>query len=361
MSKLGKALLIFGLIAFTGAVLFGISVAAFGVKNADYGISIGNTNIPFFNIGGFNMSAFIPGDAGIHFVDGTDFNGGATRINEDFETNREYTYTFDASQLTSVEIGLASCKAGIVCSESSKAEIRYTTGTMKVNFSAVMSNDTLTITEKPGSWFNLGGFKSSELTLSLPKKQYESLKLDLASGSINGSDLTADSLKAEVASGSVELGVFADNIDCDIASGKMILTNCTDKTANGIDIDAASGSVTMNGFKADSTNIDLASGSVTLGGISGTVDADLASGKVTLVYAEWNDDLNINLMSGKADVTLPEGSGADVNFEKASGSINISLDGENVSLSKNGSATVGGSNVQNVKAHTMSGSISIHN
>lgn len=354
MSKTGKWLLIFGAVALAGAILFGISVVAFGVRDNNYGVSIGGKDVSIFNIGGTNMN-FLPGNSGIHFSeDGTNFDF-------DFEANKDYDKSFDASGLKDVKIALASCNADITCTSGSTASLTYRTGTGKMYFSAVMRDGTLEISEKPASWFNIGSFKSSSLTLSLPEKLYESLKLELASGSIKTAGLTSDSLKAEVASGSMELGIFADSIDLDIASGKMTVTNCTDKKANDIDIDAASGSIVMNGFGADSTKVDLASGNVTVNGISGRADVNLASGKVNLNYAEWNDSLGIDLMSGKVDVTLPEGSGAALEFEKASGSITVSLDGEAISLSKNGSATVGGANVQNVRAHTMSGSISMHN
>ncbi len=354
MSKMGKWLLIFGIVALAGAVLFGISVAAFGVKDNNYGISIGDKDVSIFNLGGTTMN-FLPGNSGIHFREDV------TNIDFDFEANKDYDKSFDASGLKDIQIALASCNADITCTSGSTASLTYRTGSAKVYFSAELRDGVLQITEKPASVFNIGSFKSSSLTLSLPEKLYESLKLELASGSIKTSGLTADSLKAQAASGSMELGIFADSIDLDIASGKMTVTNCTDKTANNIDIDAASGSIVLNGFGADSTKVNLASGNVTLNDISGSVNVELASGKVNLNYAQWNGSLGIDLMSGKVDAALPEGSGAAVEFEKASGSINIALDGESVSLSKGGNATIGGSNVQNVKAHTMSGSISIHN
>lgn len=354
MNKMGKWLLIFGIVAIAGIALFAVSVAAFGVKDNNYGISIGGSDA--FNMGGINMNNFFPGNAGIHFREDS------TNIDFDFEADKEFEKVFHADELKDVKIALASCQASISCVESNSVLVKYRTGNGKMNFSAVMENGTLEITEKPGSWFNIGSFRNSSLIIAMPKKLYESVKLELASGSISSTDLTADSLKAEAASGSMNLNVFAEDIDLNIASGKMTLTNCTDKSAAAsLDIGVASGSVVLNGFGADSTKINIASGSVKVDGISGKVKADIASGRVELNYAEWNDGLEIDIMSGKADITLPEGSGAAVNYERASGSISIALDGETVSLSKGGNATIGGGNVQSVNAHAMSGSISIHN
>ena len=361
MSKSGKWLLILGLVAFLSAIAFGFTVAAYGVQNNDYSISIGGEKFNIYSLGGIGMGNFLPGNAGIHFIDSTDLAVGATRINEDFEANKEYSYSFDASRLDSIEISLASCKAEIICSDTDKADLRYVTGTSKVNFTAESDGNKLTVSERPGAWFNFGGINSSVLILSVPEKVYENIKLDLASGSIKSSGMTSGRLDANVASGKMELEAFAKDIRLDIASGKMIINNCTEDAADSVSIHTASGGVEMKGFRSENTNVDLASGSVNLNGISGKADVDLASGQVTLVYAEWNDDLSIDLASGKVDVTLPGGSGADTKFKRASGSMKMDLDGQSVSLKGESSMTVGGANVHKVDASTLSGNITIHN
>lgn len=355
MSAKGKWLLVFGIVALVGAILFGVTVAAFGVQDGNYGISINGENFNIFNGGFFNMGNFVPGNAGIHF------RSGMTNYDYEFEQSREYTMDFPADEFEDMKIELMSCHAEIICADTDKVSLVYTTGGTKVSFSAVMEGNSLKISEKNGSWFNIGSMLHSTLTLTVPNKQYRDLDLELASGRIAAANITAAGLKTDLASGSMELGTFADTINVNVASGKMILTNCTDKTAQYVSVDTASGSVEMNGFRSDNTKVDLASGSVQLGGISGNVAANLASGKVILGYAEWNGDLSVDLASGKADITLPAGSGASVNFERLSGSMNLELDGQSSKLSGNSNVTVGGSNVHNVRGHVLSGSISIHN
>ena len=60
MSRMGKWLLIFGILAIVSAIAFGFSVAAFGVTNGDYGISIMGIDLPVIDglkikIGGNSM------------------------------------------------------------------------------------------------------------------------------------------------------------------------------------------------------------------------------------------------------------------------------------------------------------------
>ncbi|MBR5088861.1 MAG: DUF4097 family beta strand repeat protein [Ruminiclostridium sp.] len=356
MSKTGKWLLIFGLIALASAVAFGISVAALGVTDNDYGISIGGYDIPVtngmtINIGGANM-----GNAEINFID----NGNKTT--ESYEKNREYNASFNGASLSDIKIQLSSCHANIVPSADSTVRVNYKTGNAPVNFTAEIKDDILTISEKMNiSLFNFGSNQHSDLTLELPESLYDSFDIDLASGKITSSALKADDFNANVASGTVELGIFAEKIDLNVASGKMVLNNCSADKADSIKISAASGNIEMNGFGSDDTKVELASGHVVLNGISGKVKGELASGKLTLGYSEWNDDLEIKLMSGNCDVTLPAGSGADASLKRLSGSMSLDLDGQNAKLNGNSSLTVGGSNVHRINGDIASGNISVHN
>jgi len=356
MSKMGKCLLIFGMIALAGAILFGITVAAFGVKDGNYGISIDGVPVNNSIFGGFGMGNLISANSGIRFRDNM------TNYDYDYENNKAYTHEFGAEGLKNISVGLINCHADITCSDTDKVGLVYTTGSKKVDFSAVMSDGKLTIEEKSAAWtLGFGSTIHSTLTLTLPRAMYEEITFDLASGNITAKELTSLKLAANVASGSMELSEAADTIKLNIASGKIIMDNFNNNTSSSIDVNVASGSVEMSGYKCAKTKAELASGSVTLNGISGDVDGQLASGKLILNYAVWDGDLDVELTSGKVDVTLPEGSGADVDFERMSGSMSIDLDGKSVKLTGNSNTTVGGENVHKIKAETLSGSVSIHN
>lgn len=350
MSKSGKWLLIFGIIAIVSAIAFGCTVAACGVRDNDYGITIGGEKLNFITLGGLGM-----GKSGIRFRDNM------TNYDFEFDSFSEYSHSMDASSLTELSIELASCKAEIICEDTDRTSIKYVTGSAKTYFSAEMNENKLTISEKPATVFNFGSTKSSTLTLTVPKKVYDSIKLELASGKIASSEIICDKLSAEVASGRLELGAYAKDIRLDLASGKMIINNCTEDAAENIKVNTASGGVEMNGFRSADTKVDLASGSVVLTGISGRADVDIASGHVELSFAEWNDDLDISLASGKADIKLPAGSGADTRFKRASGGMTIDLDGQNATLKGGSDMTIGGSNVHKVNAEVLSGNITIHN
>ena len=356
MSRMGKWLLIFGILAIVSAIAFGFSVAAFGVTNGDYGISIMGIDLPVIDglkikIGGNSM-----GKAEILFRN----NG--TNYTYEFEKDKEYSTDFDAAGLSDVKLGLASCKADVVCSDTDRIRIVYKTGNKPVNFTAELKDGVLEINENITiSLFSFGSYKNSELKVEIPSELYNSFGIDIASGSLTSDNLMCDSFDGNLASGSFDLKMHADRIKLNVASGKASVSNITDENADDIDINVASGSVELNGFGADDTKAALASGNVTLNGISGRVNGELMSGTLTLVYSEWNDDLSIKLASGKADVTLPAGSGANVEYKHLSGKTDVSLDGSSVTLTKTSHADVGGENKQRVDIETASGTVRLHN
>ena len=348
MSKMGKLLLIFGITAFVSLMAFCISVAALGVSSENYSVSFFGNKIPFISIGG---------EKGIEFRDGE------TVYRFDSETGMTYEHTFDASALYGISIETASAHTTLTCSDTDKAYVKYTAGGAALGFSAKMQNGRLTISEHTSGLFSsgIGNIKSAELEISLPEKMYNDVNIAVASGSMKASRLTSDNMSVELASGSLDLNVYAKNISFSAASGHGIFTNCTDMAAERIAVHTASGSQEVYGFRAAETEIGTASGKVTVSGISGAVDADVTSGSLYLVYDEWNDDLDIDLTSGKIDVQLPEGSGIDLDFERSSGGMSIDLDGTHVSLNKDSSGSYGGSNVHKAEIDVTSGSVAIHN
>ncbi len=347
MSKLGKLLLIFGIIAFISAIAFGISIAALGVSNGNYGIVLFGNRIPFLSLGATPQVVY------------TD---NVTVYTFDYESGRTYEQSFEALSLNDINIETASAQTTITCSETDKVYVKYTAGSTKMRFTAEMKNGKFTATET-GVFgiFSFGSTQPAQLEIKLPAKLYNDVHVAVASGRMSADGIIADKMKIELASGELDLKVFAKKIYYSAASGHGTVTNCTEDTADDIQIHTASGGQEFSGFTTRQTNVDIASGYVTMRGISGKVEADIASGRIELDYAEWNDRLEIDLMSGKADVKLPAGSGLDLDFDRASGGMDISLDNDVVSLNKDSGGSYGGSNRHDAEIDVASGHVSIHN
>ena len=357
MSKMGKWLLIFGIAALVSIIAFALTVAALGVKDNNYSVSIGDVELPFtdggvIHLGGVNNM----GKSEILFIN----NG--TNYHFDFERNNDYNIDFDPTELSDIKISLLSCRADVKCTDTDRVKLSYRSGNRPLRFVAEMKDGVLDISENlTVSLFSFGSYQNSEMILELPESVYSLLDLNLASGTIAANGIKTDKLNANLASGNLDLTLYAESIKINTASGKAFVTNLTDEPAGNIDVDVASGTVEIRGFGADNTTASLASGKVYIDTLTGKVKGEVMSGTLTLVYSEWNDDLKLNLASGKVDVTLPEGSGANIDYEHMSGKTEIDLDGRSATLSKNASITAGGSNVHNVSIETASGTVKIHN
>ena len=347
MKTTGKILLIAGIVALVSAICFGLSVAALGVSGGDYGISIGGNDV-FHSTGNWS--------SGVLFRDGD------TNIKYDYEPDKSYTMDFPSPELTDIALNTASCRTTLTAADTDKVSVEYKTSDTPMSFSAEMKDGILTITEKTGFRLVLfGSYTSAELNVTVPETLYRSLTLNTASGGVTAEGLTLDKLTANIASGSYDLSLYAQDMELSVASGNIKLANITGDPAGKININAASGNITLDGFGADSTKVRVASGKVTLKGISGRVDGELMSGGLELAYSEWNDDLDIDLASGTCDVTLPAGSGVEIDFDRASGSAEIDLDNDSVKLSKNARADYGGDNRHKADIEVASGKIRIHN
>ncbi|MBQ9383504.1 MAG: DUF4097 family beta strand repeat protein [Ruminiclostridium sp.] len=268
---------------------------------------------------------------------------------------------FDAAEIKDISIETAYANTVITCAADSKAFVRYAPLSGHTKFTAELIDGKLTLKEKPSGILGLMIPKASFLTVELPEKLFGGVEFKVASGTLTAKGLTCAKLTADLASGGIDVNAFADDITVAVASGHAVFTNCTDKKAGHITIRTASGTQEFNGFGSAQTDINIASGKVRMNGISGGLKADIASGKLELDYGEWDDKLRIKVLSGKADIRLPEGSGIDVFFEGLSGSASVDLGDTHAKIAKNSDGIFGGPNVRKTHIDAVSGSVAIHN
>ena len=150
-------------------------------------------------------------------------------------------------------------------------------------------NDTTEIDHD--NWFFQLGYSQEKIDIYLAEKDYESLYIDTASGSIDLGSLVCDS----------------------------------------IEIDSSSGTITGRKLTADTLTVDSASGDIYLDGNFKTAGFDVSSGNVQLKNGILPDKIDIDSSSGDIEIYLPyykddeksnEESGFTVNYSKASGDIN---------------------------------------
>lgn len=337
-----KCATIFGILFAVLLVCFAASVAATGVNENGFGVSVYGLNPIIGRLDGINTKLY--------------------NKDEEWVSNLAQSDT-----VTKIDLGIANAKTVIQTADVDWIEIYYKAGRTGIRFGAEIKNGTLYVREHAFFFmnFDFGNDSASVLEITLPEREYEKIELSAASGSIETQELIAKRFSAEIASGGANLSFFAEEIELSAASGTIIAENCTqngeNRKAKSISVDCASGNHTVRGFLTDKFDIDLASGNVTLEGISGKGDVDLASGNVCLDYAVWDNDLDIDAASGTVEARLPAESGAYVELDAASGGVTAELDGEKASFSRDSSGRVGGDNVHRVDIDLMSGKVRLLN
>lgn len=333
-------LILFGVFA----VSFGISVAATGIS-PEQGLSISFG--PIFSLGGF--------DNGVAFIE----NG--NKIEHSFEDG-EYKHDFDGKKVTDISVGVTNADTVIKYGEGDSIRVTY-----KKNFSngfqsfkAEVDGNKLIIKENLFTFFYFGGNRNS-LEIILPEKKYNNVTIANVSGNCEIDGVICNTFDSVLTSGNANYSIYGETVKLNTVSGSSEVTNCTDREAKTVKLDNISGSHTISGFMADDIKINTTSGGITAEGISGDVKVNSVSGRVTLGYARWDGDLKIDMVSGDCDITLPEKSGVDIDFDRVSGDLRVNLDGNKTNFSGSTETTIGSENIHRIDADVVSGNIDISN
>lgn len=284
-------------------------------------------------------------------------------------SNEGYGESFITSfseEFSNIEIGVISAETIISFSDDNAVHIDYEGKNSNVKLTAEVSGNKLIVLEKSRISFPFFNFnvktKNSVLKIAIPEKEYKDVKLNTVSGSAVTDGLISEKLTLNTTSGSINLSAFADKIVLSTVSGDIKLENCTSNKADSITSSSTSGSTAIMGYRPERFALSAVSGEITMSGASGKGDINLTSGSARIEYDEWNDKLNISAVSGSVEVTLPEGSGIDLDFSRISGEVKYDLDGEEGKISKEGDYNnIGGENIQKADVNLTSGKVSFNN
>lgn len=149
----------------------------------------------------------------------------------------------------------------------------------------------------------------------------ETLSVATASGSIQIENCTCSSLITETASGDMRAydSEVRGLVQSDAASGCVSMQNCT---AERLESDTSSGVVDFAG-KLKEADVDTSSGAVSLAGLGegSMAEVETASGGVTIQFDGKPKSINVDAVSGDIKLILPQGTGLDLDYETASGSL----------------------------------------
>jgi lia operon protein LiaG len=274
---------------------------------------------------------------------------------------QEFTFTDTFSGL---DISVLSANANISYNNGNEVKVSYVTVDKNMKIECNITDGTLNIKEKSGfSFFSLFTLASvpTKIEISFPESYrdngtLENADVTVASGSLSG-DMphTEKSTKIQLYSGKINSSVAAENFDINVSSGSADISSRTHKHKN-VNVSVLSGKTTLDGFISEKSKYSLTSGKITsLNAGGGELYTNVTSGSLTLGCAEKITGIDAKVASGKAHISVPKDTGAQVAYSVASGSIKIGLDGRNEKLTGSGSISYGNAEA-NINVNVASGS-----
>ena len=274
---------------------------------------------------------------------------------------QEFTFTDTFSGL---DISVLSANANISYNNGNEVKVSYVTVDKNKKIECNITDGTLNIKEKSGfSFFSLFTLASvpTKIEISFPESYrdngtIENADVTVASGSLSG-DMphTEKSTKIQLYSGKINSSVAAENFDINVSSGSADISSRTHKHKN-VNVSVLSGKTTLDGFISEKSKYSLTSGKIaSLNAGGGELYTNVTSGLLTLGCAEKITGTDAKVASGKAHISVPKDTGAQVTYSVASGSIKICLDGRNEKLTGSGSISYGNAEA-NINVNVASGS-----
>ena len=271
-----------------------------------------------------------------------------------------YKFTNEINEL---KVSSLSAKLTVTAHDEDFILAEYDNPSETPKFSATLTENKLIF--KESKIFSLMMFKNplEEYTLNvfLPKKLFKSIEICTASGGAAISDVQAEFFTLNTASGDVNAQGAFENIAIKTASGNVTFVNNAEAPAKNLKISSASGNIDVTA-PAESYTISGVSGKTVYNGASGKGSISMTSGNIDINYTEWNDDLTINVVSGTANVMLPEDSGAELSFNGVSGTLKTDIGGEKgsyMNIGKGTNGTFGSGNVHKISVNASSGTVNL--
>ena len=259
---------------------------------------------------------------------------------------QEFSFTDTFSGL---DISILSANANISYNSTNEVKVNYTTLDKNKKIECNITDGVLNVKEQGGfSFFSLITLASvpTKIEISLPESYRDNRKLEnaditVASGSLSG-DMpnTERSTKIKLYSGKIISSVAAENFDINVSSGKAEISSRTHEYKN-VNVSALSGMIVLDGFVSEKSYYDLTSGKIISSNAGGELSTNVTSGSLTVGCGEKVTGVSSKVASGKAHISVPMGTGAQISYSVASGSVKVALDGRSERLTGSGNVSYG--------------------
>lgn len=167
-------------------------------------------------------------------------------------------------------------------------------------------------------------FRLGSLSVIVPPRIYDSLEVNIGSGSLEMADVNARS-------NTLYLG-----------SGKLCCSNNGDFVADSVDIEVGSGYIQAYGMHTREYEININSGKYEIFGLSGEGSIDVNSGNGAVEFYRLDGSCDVDMNSGTLDIYVPDNASARLTADINSGGIYVSSEIDGSRMRDGDILTLGG-------------------
>jgi hypothetical protein len=217
---------------------------------------------------------------------------------------------------------------------------------------------------------------SGNLSADTDLLNYKTIDINISSGSLRMNRLSGDTVSVRVSSGNLDLAGLGGGSVVSVSSGNLRIGNLAGplhriRVSSGrarigtlqgnADIVLGSGTISFEKVLGR-MEADISSGTLSLETLSGEGSFEVSSGNLTLDVAELTGDLRFRLLSGNAEMSLPEELSFNLDAVATSGNVRVDKGSEPLWISGNGTILrpFGPSPERTVFARITSGRLVIH-
>ncbi len=232
-----------------------------------------------------------------------------------YETSVEGSTTTLEGEFDRIKVDVPACKMLIKPHSENYAKVTVN-GNNYGKLNANISGDTLKIyTDWGGSpldWlerlFKGDLFQSTDVmvTVLVPDKEYEELKVGVGAGTAICEDVAARNVELDLSAGDLKYtqpGFEAENVDIHVSAGNLYAFN----------------------VKTREYRIDVSAGAAYVYGLTGSGKIDVSAGSAEAQFDQLNGDMEIDVSAGEAVVGLPIDASALIDCDKSAGDIIINV------------------------------------
>jgi len=243
------------------------------------------------------------------------------------DTNTYTTNTYEFTELINdIDLDCNTADIKILPSDSDKTKVVILENEDDTHTTKVVGNK-LSIQNEDDEWYEnifFGfNFRSPEITIYLPQKNYSSIYVDNSTGDLNIKEINFDTIEIEVSTGDTTLNnITTSHIEIESSTGSVNLTKIS--AYKDINIETSTGDIELNSAVCNgSLELETSTGDIAFDrSDAASINCETSTGDITGTLLS---DKSFYTETSTGDISVPHTTGNKCELETSTGDIKISI------------------------------------